>query len=132
MLELTTYDLTVIASLAFFAGAFASIFVARFLEVVHTWRVVQETIVSVVWMLSKMIEDIYFLQELKRKQMRDAGLTDEQIRSFEEIDDRFLTNWRDSAIVSIVKRAPRHFKSMLPFHDWDSAMRFLNDSLKGG
>jgi|GEM_PF-3564425 len=132
MLELTTYDLTVIASLAFLAGIFASIFIARFLEVVHAWRVVQETIVSVVWMLSKMIEDIYFLQELKRKQMRDAGLTDEQIRSFQEIDDRFLTNWKNSAIVSIVKRAPRHFKSMLPFHDWDSAMRFLNDSLKGG
>ncbi len=131
MLELTTYDLTVIASLAFLAGVFASIFIARFLEVVHAWRVVQETIVSVVWMLSKMIEDIYFLQELKRKQMRDAGLTDEQIRSFQEIDDRFLTNWKNSAIVSIVKRAPRHFKSMLPFHDWDSAMRFLNDSLKG-
>ena len=76
MLELTTYDLTVIASLAFFAGIFASIFIARFLEVVHAWRIVQETLVSVVWMLSKMVEDIYFLQELKRKQMRESGFTD--------------------------------------------------------
>ena len=131
MLELTTDDLTAIAAMAFFAGVFASMFLSRFLEIVHTWRIVQEAVVSVVWMLVKMVEDLSFLQELKSKSMYDAGFTEEQIRQFQKVDDQFLTNWKDSVIVSLVKRAPRHFKSMLPFHDWDSAMRFLNNSLKG-
>ena len=82
-------------------------------------------------MLTKMAEDISFLQELKSKQMHDAGFTQKQIRQFQKVDDQFLTNWKDNAIISIVKRAPRHFKSMLPFHDWNSATRFLNNTLKG-
>ena len=131
MLELTTDDLTAIAAMAFFAGVFASMFLSRLLEIIHTWRIVQEAVISVVWMLTKMVEDLSFLQELKSKQMRDAGFTEEQIRQFQKVDDQFLTNWKDTVIVSLVKRAPRHFKSMLPFHDWNSAMRFLNNSLKG-
>ena len=117
--------------MAFFAGVFASMFLSRFLEIVHTWRIVQDTVISIVWMLTKMVEDISFLQELKSKQMHDAGFTEKQIRQFQKVDDQFLTNWKDNAIISIVKRAPRHFKSMLPFHDWNSATRFLNNTLKG-
>lgn len=131
MIELTTNDLTAFCVMAFFAGAFASMFLSRFFEIVHTWRIVQDTVVSIIWMLVKMTEDIAFLQELKSKQMRDSGFTKEQIREFQKVDDQFLTNWKDNAIISIVKRAPRHFKSMLPFHDWNSAMRFLNNTLKG-
>ena len=131
MLELTTNDLTAFCVMAFFAGVFASIFLSRFFEIIHTWRIVQDTVVSIVWMLTKMVEDISFLQELKFKQMHDAGFTEKQIRQFQKVDDQFLTNWKDIAIISIVKRAPRHFKSMLPFHDWNSATRFLNNTLKG-
>ena len=117
--------------MAFFAGAFASMFLSRFFEIVHAWRIVQDSVVSVIWMLTKMVEDISFLQELKLKQMRESGFTTEQIRQFQKVDDQFLTNWKDNAIISIVNRSPRHFKSMLPFHDWDSAARFLNNTLKG-
>jgi len=131
MIELTTDDLTAIAAMAFFAGVFASIFLSRFFEIVHTWRIVQESVVSIIWMLTKMVEDISFLQELKLKQMRDAGFRKEQIRQFQKVDDQFLTNWKDNAIISIVNRSPRHFKTMLPFHDWNSAMKFLNNTLKG-
>ncbi len=53
-----------------------------------------------------MVEDISFLQELKSKQMHDAGFTEKQIRQFQKVDDQFLTNWKDNAIISIVKRAP--------------------------
>lgn len=131
MLELTTNDLTAFCGMAFFAGVFASVFLSRFLEIVHTWRIVQESVISIIWMLTKMVEDISFLQELKVKQMRESGFTTEQIRQFQKVDDQFLTNWKDNAIISIVNRSPQHFKSMLPFHDWDSAARFLNNTLKG-
>ena len=63
--------------------------------------------------------------------MRQADFTPEQIRKFEEVDNMFLTNWKDTVIISIVKRAPRHFRSMLPFKDWNEAMRFMKDALRG-
>ena len=131
MYELTTQELMVFVVLGFSAGIFASIFLARFLEVIHTWRLVQETLLYLLMMLAKIEEDIAFLGELKRKQMHEVDFTPEQIRKFEEVDQRTLTNWKDSVILSIVKRAPPHFRSMLPFRTWNDAMRFMNNSLKG-
>ena len=131
MYEVTMQELGVFVVLGFFCGVFASIYISRFLEVVHAWRMIQETIVSILWMCHKMNEDLAFLSEVKRKHMRQADFTPEQIRKFEEVDNMFLTNWKDTVIISIVKRAPRHFRSMLPFKDWNEAMRFMKDALRG-
>tara|TARA_R110002020_G_scaffold53430_10_gene149560 strand:- start:4565 stop:4963 length:399 start_codon:yes stop_codon:yes gene_type:complete len=131
MYEVTTHDLMIFVVLGFCSGIFASIFLARFLEVVHTWRLVQETVLYLLLMCAKIVEDVAFLTEVKRKHMKAADFTSQQIRQFEEVDDKTLTNWKDSVILSIVKRAPPHFKSMLPFQDWNGAMKFMNNTLKG-
>lgn len=131
MYEVTTQELMIFVILGFGTGIFSSIFLARFFEVVHTWRLVQETLVHLLMMLAKIEEDISFLSELKRKHMKQADYTPEQIRRFEEVDQRSLTNWKDSVILSIVKRAPPHFRSMLPFKTWSEAMKFMNNALKG-
>ena len=131
MYEVTMEELTIFVALGFCCGVFVSVFLSRFFEVVHLHRMVQETVIHLIWMLAKMTEDIYFLRQLKRSAMEEADFTPEQIKVYEETDDKFLTNWKDTVIVSLVKRAPRHFKSMLPFHDWNSATRFLNNTLKG-
>ncbi len=132
MYEVTTQELMVFVVLGFCAGIFASIWLARLLEVIHTWRLVQETVVHLLFMCSKIVEDVAFLGEVKRKHMQKADFTRDQIRQFEEVDERTLTNWQDSVILSIVKRSPPHFKSMLPFENWKEAMKFINDTLKGG
>ena len=131
MYEVTTHDLMIFVVLGFCSGIFASIFLARFLEVVHTWRLVQETVLYLLLMCAKIVEDVAFLTEVKRKHMKAADFTSQQIRQFEEVDDKTLTNWKDSVILSIVKRAPPHFRSLLPFKNWNDAMRFMNDALKG-
>jgi hypothetical protein len=123
-------DLTIFVALGFCCGLFASVFLARLLEVIHTWRMVQQTIVYLLWMCSKLVEDVAFLQEVKRSHMRKAEFTSEQIREFEEVDNKYLTNWKDSVILGLVKRAPPHFRSMLPFKDWREAMQFMEQELK--
>lgn len=131
MFEITMYELSVFVALGFCCGIFASVFLARLLEVVHLWRLVRETLIHLVWMLTKMIEDIEFLKEMRYKQMRESGMTPEQMRKFQEVDDQFLTNWKDSVIVSIVSRAPRNFRTMMPFSNWREAVSFLRDALPG-
>ena len=131
MHEVTTQELMVFVVLGFGAGIFSSIFLARFFEVIHTWRLVQETVAYLLLMCSKIVEDVAFLGELKRKHMHEADFTPQQIREFEEVDQRTLTNWKDSVILSIVKRAPPHFRSMLPFKDWNEAMQFMKTALRG-
>jgi len=131
MHEVTTQELMVFVVLGFSAGIFLSIWLARLLEVIHTWRLVQETVVYLLMMCAKIVEDVAFLNEVKRMHMQKAEFTEEQIREFREVDDKTLTNWKDSVILSIVKRAPPHFRSMLPFKTWAEAMKYMNDTLRG-
>ena len=130
MFEITMQELSVFVVLGFVGGAFTSVMVGRYFEVVHTWHVVEETVVCLLLMCAKIAEDSAFLGEVKKKHMREADFTPEQIREFEKVDDVYLTNWKDSVIVSMVSRAPRHFRGMFPFNNWREAMAFLNDAIK--
>ena len=130
MYEVTMQELGIFVAMGFCCGIFASVFLARFFEVVHTWRMVKETIVWLLYMCGKIEEDVAFLQEMKNQHMHKAEFTKEQIREFKKVDERYLTNWRDSVILSLIKRSPPHFRSLLPFKDWREAMRFMDKELK--
>ena len=130
MYELTMHELGIFVVLGFCLGVFVSFYLARLIEVVHTWHIVEETIAQLLLMLAKMAEDIHFLHELKKQDMVHSSLTPEQVQAFEDIDKAALTNWKESVILSIVNRAPRRFRSLVPFSSWDEAMRHLNTVLK--
>ncbi len=130
MYEVTTQELMIFVVLGFSAGLFSSIFLTRFFEVVHTWHIVQETVAHLLMMCAKIVEDVAFLEEIKKKHMAAADFTPQQIHKFQEVDARTLTNWKDSVILSIVRRSPPRFKGMLPFTDWKQAMRFMNDAYR--
>tara|TARA_Y100001973_G_C5172072_1_gene319705 strand:+ start:517 stop:924 length:408 start_codon:yes stop_codon:yes gene_type:complete len=130
MYEVTMEELSVFVALGFCCGVFASVFLGRFFEVVHLHRMVRETTIHLIWMLAKMTEDIHFLRQLKRSAMEEAHFTPEQVKRFEETDDKFLTNWKDTVILALVSRSPRHFRGMLPFKSWNQAISFMNEALR--
>ena len=130
MYEVTMQELGIFVAMGFACGVFASVFLARFFEVVHTWRMVKETVVWLLYMCSKLVEDAAFLEEVKNQHMRKAEFTEDQIREFKKVDERYLTNWKDSVILSLVKRSPPHFRAFIPFTDWREAMRFMEKELK--
>ena len=130
MYEITMQELSVFVVLGFMAGVFASFYLTRFFEVVHMWRLLREVIAHLLLMCVGIIEDVEFLKELKRKQMNESGFTQEQMKKFQEVDDRTLTNWKDAVILSLVTTVPRPFRSMMPFNTWHEAMAFLRTELR--
>ena len=126
MLEVTSQELMVFVVLGFVAGVFTSFYLTRFMEVVHMWRLLSHVLVHAVLMCMGIVEDIAFLKTLKKKQMIESGFTDKQVREFEEVDDRVLTNWKNSVIISLVDRAPSPFRTMMPFGNWTEAVAYLN------
>ena len=130
MYEITIQELMVFVVLGFSAGVFASFYLTRRLEVVHMWRLLREVIAHLLLMCVGIIEDVEFLKELKKKQMKESGFTPEQMRKFQEVDDRTLTNWKDTVILAMVTKIPRPFRSMMPFTTWSEAMYFLRQELK--
>jgi hypothetical protein len=129
MYEVTMQELSVFVVLGFMCGVFTSFYLTRFFEVVHMWRLLRQVIAHVLLICMKIVEDIAFLEQLKRKQMVESGMTREQIRKFEEVDNKTLTNWKDSVILSMVTKVPGPFKSMMPFRTWSEAMYFLKQEL---
>jgi hypothetical protein len=130
MYEITTQELMVFVVLGFTAGVFSSFYLTRFFEVVHMWRLLREVTAHLLLMCVGIIEDVEFLKELKRKQMNESGFTREQIKKFQEVDERTLTNWKDTVILSLITKVPRSFRSMMPFNNWREAMAFLRTELR--
>ena len=130
MYEVTMQELSVFIVLGFMAGVFASFYLTRLFEVVHMWRLLREVIAHLLLICLGIIEDVEFLKELKRKQMHESGFTREQIRKFEEVDERTLTKWKDAVILSLVTKVPRGFRTMMPFNNWHEAMTFLRTELR--
>ena len=130
MYEVTMQELSVFIVLGFMAGVFASFYLTRLFEVVHMWRLLREVIAHLLLICLGIIEDVEFLKELKRKQMHESGFTREQIRKFEEVDERTLTKWKDAVILSLVTKVPRGFRTMMPFNNWHEAMAFLRTELR--
>ena len=130
MYEVTMQELSVFVVLGFMCGVFTSFYLTRLFEVVHMWRLLREVIAHLLLICLGIIEDVEFLKELKRKQMHESGFTREQIRKFEEVDERTLTKWKDAVILSLVTKVPRSFRSMMPFNNWHEAMAFLRTELR--
>ena len=129
MYEVTMEELSVFVALGFMAGVFTSFYLTRLFEVVHMWRLLRDVIARLLLICLKIVEDLSFLEEIKRKHMTAAGFTKEQIQNFEEVDKHTLTNWKESVILSIVTKVPRPFRSMMPFNTWPEAMFFLGQEL---
>ena len=129
MYELTMEELSVFVVLGFMSGVFVSFYLTRFFEVVHMWRLLREVIAHLLLICMKVVEDVAFLEQVKRTHMQKADFTADQIRSFEEVDQQTLTNWKDSVILAMVTRVPGPFKSMMPFRTWSEAMLFLKKEL---
>ena len=130
MYDVTLQQLSVFVVLGFCAGVFTSFYLTRFFEVVHMWRLMREVIAHLLLMCVGIIEDVEFLKELKKKQMRESGFTPEQMEHFEEVDERTLTKWKDTVILSLVTKLPRNFRTMMPFNNWQEAMAFLKTELR--
>ena len=130
MYEITMQELSVLVVLSFATGVFTSFYLTRLFEIVHMWRLLREVVAHLLLMCVGIIEDIEFLKELKRKQMHESGFTPEQIHKFQEVDDKTLTNWKDTVILSLVTKVPRQFRSTMPFNNWYEAMAFLKTELR--
>jgi len=126
MYELSTQELMVFVVLGFACGVFATYYLARLVEIIHMWRLLRVVIAHLLFMCLSIVENVSFLNTLKVKAMHEAEFTDKQIRAFEEVWEQTLTNWKDSAILTIISKAPPHFRTMMPFDDWKGAMKFLS------
>jgi len=130
MYEVTTQELMIFVALGFGLGVFTSFYLARLLELVHMWKLLETLVINILFMCLTIVEDIGFVKELKRSKLKESNFTPQQIDEFEKVDALAFANWKESLIQSILNSVPRPFKTMMPFGDWASAMKYLQNSIK--
>jgi hypothetical protein len=112
----------------YLVGTLSTVLFTRFFELVHMWKMVNNVVYQLLLMCVLIVESISFINELKIKTMRLAGLSNEQIETFQLVWDEQLTNWKDTVIMVLVNAAPSRFRQMLEFSNWNEAIKYLEDT----
>ena len=75
-------------------------------------------------------EDMIFLKETKKEVMRELEIPENQIKISINIDEVNIKKWKREAIKKLLLRYPDIFRSHVEYHDWNSAMRYLEKVIK--
>jgi|19_taG_2_1085344.scaffolds.fasta_scaffold22664_1 hypothetical protein len=75
-------------------------------------------------------DDLVFLKETKAKTMKDLNLTENQIKIAKNIEEARINRWKHDSIQQLLLRYPASFLTTVEYHDWNSAMSYLEKIIK--
>lgn len=111
----------------FLGGAITYSVIAKLLQYVQLVKFVDDITTQILKLLGCVAEDVAFAKALKFKALEESDFTEEQIQSVKQVDEMAFINWKAMTIIKIVDTYPKQMKHLLPFYDWDSAMKALTD-----
>lgn len=116
----------------FFAGVISFKLISKLLEYKQLLAFTAETGLKVLMLSANILHDIEFMQVLKYEQMRKTGVSEEELQLVKDIDQKILSNWKDSVIFKFKNTLPRSVSVAFTFHNWDTAMKTLDRYIKMG
>ncbi len=81
-------------------------------------------------LLSKNVQSVYEIQQLKHMSYEMHNKDEKYIRYQKYVDQKELDSLKNSLIRDYINSIPSKYNHMIKFHDWDSAMSYLNNILK--
>ena len=90
----------------------------------------QSSVADTLLMLSKNMHASYEIQQLKYMHYELVERDTKYIEFQKAFDERELRSLRNTIIRNYINAIPPRYNSVVKFHDWDSAMSYLNKLLK--
>jgi|2_EtaG_2_1085320.scaffolds.fasta_scaffold162782_2 hypothetical protein len=116
----------------FFLGVFSFKILTKVLNYGHMVNIYKEMLLCILTNLRAADENFQRGNDYMVKQAIDAGeYESEKFKLLVETNEKVLATWKNLAITSLVRSTPLHFKGVLKFNNWDSAMRYLKKGEKG-
>jgi hypothetical protein len=81
-------------------------------------------------LLAKNVQSVMEIHQLKYMSYELLGRDKKYVEFQKEIDRRELNSLKNSLIRDYINTIPAKYNYMIKFHDWDSAMSYLNNLLK--
>ena len=90
----------------------------------------QNAMINSLLLLSKNVQSVAEIQQLKYMSYGLIQKDDNYIEFQKSVDVRELNSLKNSLIRDYINSVPPRYSFMIKFHDWDSAMSYLNNLLK--
>ena len=116
-----------LAASLFFGGTFSYIVVSRFLNLYHGLRVTTEMTNQLIAFLSMVSMDLAMVIKMKYENLRDSGISEEEIEKIVQIDKSVYHSWKMSFARKMFPLYPRKFRNLLHTFDWDGALKPIDD-----
>jgi len=79
-------------------------------------------------MLTRALENYHYTKSFCAERLTKSGATEKELKSFNIYIENDIEQLKKTSIRDINKAMPEQFKSSIVFHDWDTAMAFLEAS----
>jgi len=116
---------------AFVCGILFNVFWGYVLGLGYGIRVFQNTMADCILMMAKNVQSVYEINQLKYMALDIMDRDEKYIEFQKKIDEREATSLKNTVIRNLINSVPSRFNSVLQFHDWDSAMGYLDEIYKG-
>jgi len=81
-------------------------------------------------MMAKNVQSVYEINQLKYMALEMSGKDERFIEFQKNADQRELSSMRNTAIRNFLNSIPPKYDNIVPFHDWVTAMNYLDIKLK--
>ena len=121
-------NIYVVGLICFIIGYMSHRTFASFMKFGRTMILCKQMIFDCLYICLIMTEDVAFVRSLKIKEMRDLGVTEKTISHSLSVFDRTMNDWKETCVRKILTSYPNIAKGTLKFHDWDSAIKHLQEN----
>ena len=116
--------------IAFLCGIVAHSIWNYLVNIGSTIVMLKRTIVDCVLILAKNIQSVHELNHLKQEAWNLIG-RDEKYIEFQKRADRItMSSLQNTAIRNFINSIPPKYSHLIKFHDWDSAMKYIDTVIK--
>ena len=90
----------------------------------------QMAMINSLLLLAKNVQSVIEIQQLKYMSYEMLDRDEKYIEFQKTIDEKELKSLKNSLIRDYINAIPAKYNYMIKFHDWDTAMSYLNNLLK--
>ncbi len=90
----------------------------------------QDAMINSLLLLAKNVQSLYEIHQLKYMSYELMERDEKYINFQKVVDQKELNSLKNSLIRDYINTIPARYNHMIKFHDWDSAMSYLNNLLK--
>ena len=116
--------------IVFLSGVLFHVIWNALINMGYTIIMMKSAMKDCVMFMAKNLQNVYEIKYLKEEALRLAGRDEKYIEWQKKIDEKEIRSLKTTCIRNFINAMPPKYNHLIKFHDWDSAMEYLNNANK--